>query len=90
MKYTAFYKGFVVDDAIMLRIMDAAKRGFITEAGKELQLVPDTRFGKTSESGLREFGNGQITNKGNSREKKHPRLRKSQLVPLTAMLAFKK
>lgn len=52
-KYVAFYpdrSGVLIPDDVLRKIMDAAKRGLMTEASKKLILVPDTRYGRTDES----------------------------------------
>lgn len=83
--HTAFYKGEIVEPWILDRIRDAAQRGLITEAGRKLILVPDTRFGSADSYGRREFANGQMIGRG-SRAKKSKRLRQSDCIPLTALL----
>lgn len=53
MKYVAWHNGQLLPDVILDNIIAAAKRGKITELGKKLLLVPDRRYGRSDESGLR-------------------------------------
>ena len=52
-KYTAFWNGQVIRDVTLQNIMAMAKRGLITEAGKALMLVPDTRHGPADARGYK-------------------------------------
>jgi hypothetical protein len=56
MKWVAFHNGNLVPEDILSRIMDQALRGEMTEAAKDLLLIPDTRRGRPDTSGLREMG----------------------------------
>ena len=53
MKFVAWRNGQLLPDTILENIIAAAKRGKITEAGKKLLLVPDTRYGNSGSNGLR-------------------------------------
>jgi hypothetical protein len=53
MKYVAWHNGQLLPDTTLENIIAAAKRGKITEAGKDLTLYPDRRHGRPDESGLR-------------------------------------
>ncbi len=53
MKYLAWYKGKLLSDIILTNIISAAERGLMTEAGKQLILVPDRRYGSADAFGLR-------------------------------------
>ncbi len=85
MSHTAFYRGEIVEPWILDRIKEAAQRGLITEEGRKLILVPDTRFGSADSYGRREFANGQTIGHG-KRAKKTKRLRRSDTIPLTVLL----
>ncbi len=55
-RYVAFYPDrpvFLIPDDTLRKIMDAAERGLMTEAGKKLILVPDTRYGRTDDAVMR-------------------------------------
>ena len=52
-RYVAFHPdrpGFLIPDDILRNIMAAAERGLMTDAGRKLILVLDTRHGRTDES----------------------------------------
>lgn len=53
MKYIAFINGRILEGVVLDNIISAAKRGKMTPAGEKLLLVPDTRYGRKDESGLR-------------------------------------
>ena len=53
MNYVAWHNGQLLPDTILENIIDAAKRGKITEAGSKLVLVPDTRYGRLGEKNLK-------------------------------------
>jgi hypothetical protein len=53
MNYIAFRDGRIIDPVILANIRYAASRGLVTESGKDLRLVPDTRYGKPDIAGLR-------------------------------------
>ncbi len=55
-KFIAFYKGYLISDSILVWILDAARRGKMTQAGANLLLIPDTRQGPADSSGLRHIG----------------------------------
>jgi len=55
-KFIAFYKGQLISDSILVWILDAARRGKMTQAGASLLLIPDTRQGPADSSGLRHIG----------------------------------
>ena len=67
--WVAFRDGRLVPDNTLRWIIEAAKRGKITEAGKQLMLVPDTRHGPADAGGLREMS----------------RVRRSDCIPLTSL-----
>jgi len=52
MKFVAWRNGQLLPDTILDNIIAAAKRGKITEAGKKLLLVPDTRYGRPGDKNL--------------------------------------
>ena len=53
MKYVAWHNGQLLPDTILDNIIAAAKRGKITETGKDLLLVPDTRYGRLGDKNLK-------------------------------------
>jgi hypothetical protein len=53
MKYVAWYNGQLLPDVILGNILAAAERGLMTEAGSKLLLVPDRRYGRPDETGLK-------------------------------------
>jgi hypothetical protein len=55
-KFIAFYKGHLISDSILVWILDAARRGQMTQGGANLLLIPDTRQGPADSSGLRHIG----------------------------------
>jgi len=53
--YVAFYPdrpGILIPDETLRIIMDGARRGLMTEAGKKLILVPDTRYNRANDAGM--------------------------------------
>lgn len=55
-RYVAFYPdrpGLLIPDDLLRNIIEAAKRGQMTKAGRKLILVPDTRYGRTGDAGMR-------------------------------------
>lgn len=56
MKHVAFCNGRIIPDVILENIVNLAKHGHATEAGKKLMLVPDRRKGPTDLYGLRAMG----------------------------------
>ena len=86
MKYVAFDKNHNLIDPVTLDWMITfAKMGKITEAGKKIILIPDTRFGESDVSGLREFANGQTVGTG-KRARKLPKIRKKDCIPLVNLV----
>jgi len=82
MKYIAFGKhNRIIEGVVLDNIINLAKLGFITKAGRKLLLVPDTRFGPPDACGMREFANGQTVGTG-SKEKKLRKTRKKDCIPL--------
>ena len=82
MNYVAFDKDHnIIEGDTLEWIVSLAKLGYITEAGKKLVLIPDTRFGSPDIAGLREFANGQTVGVG-KRAKRLPRIRKGDCIPL--------
>ncbi len=53
MKYVAWHSGQLLSDTILDNIIHAAKRGKMTDLAKKLLLVPDRRYGRSDEYGLR-------------------------------------
>ena len=82
-KFIAFYKGHLISDSILEWILDAARRGKMTQAGANLLLIPDTRQGPADSSGLRHIGKFRksdcLTLKQLNR-----RIRQSKALPLKA------
>ena len=55
-RYVAFYPdrpSVLIPDDILQNIIEAAKRGRMTEAGKNLRLVPDTRYERANDAGMK-------------------------------------
>lgn len=90
MQYVIFHDGQVLPELITENIIKAARRGLITRVGEKLLLVPDTRFGGSDIFGLREFANGQVLNKGSSRQRRLPRLSKADCIPLKNLAGLRK
>ena len=75
MKYVIFHPnlpGEILDPIITDNIINAAKRGKITEAGKKLMLVPDKRGSKRDKSGKRFNGYSSV--------------KKSECLPLSSLV----
>lgn len=83
MKYIAFDENHnIIEGTALDWIITLARMGKITEKGKNLLLIPDTRFGDRDACGTKEMANGQVLNKGRRSERKMPRIRKSDCIPL--------
>lgn len=83
MKYVAFDENHnIIEGPTLDWIITLAKQGKITEKGRKLVLIPDTRFGEKDSTGLREFANGQILNKGRKSERRMKRIYKKDCIPL--------
>ena len=55
-KFIAFHRGELLSEYILDYIIHKALCGLMTPAGAKLILIPDTRHGKASVSGLRMIG----------------------------------
>jgi hypothetical protein len=79
----AYYKGDRVPDWLLARVIDAAHRGHITIAGRNLQLIPDKTWEKAVKKSEQKIKRSKIdkTNKT-----PWPEVRKNQCLPLTSYL----
>lgn len=53
MKCVAWNKGRLVSDIVLNNIIELAKQGHMTKEASELVLVPDRRYGRPDEDGMR-------------------------------------
>ena len=60
-QYLVMINGHVIDQTITDNILNAARRGLITEAGKNTFLIPDRRGQFRDKSGIRFKGFGRVT-----------------------------
>ena len=76
----AFYKGELVDDDVLIRVIEYATHGYITEAGMNLYLIPVKVYEQAKRDAI------ERVKPEDKNKEPWPSVRKTDCIPLTSFL----